>query len=260
MDVLDVICHEPLDPKGDIPLYRQLEDRILQVIASHVIEENEPLPPELTICERLGLSRATVRRCFEDLVKDGYVQRKRGRGTFVSPIESGSDVNVSMSFTSRMKRLGKNSTSKVLGLRELEAAGPVAKALRLRKGTPVWEVRRVRLINSTPCEYHRAYVPKRLCPDLRASDLTGSLYAKIAQSSGTLPCSYDELYECIKLDRKEANLLQLPEGTAAFRAFRTTIDTYGLPFETSIITYPAAHIKLHAHATRDTTTLTVVYP
>ena len=82
MDALTAIAREPLDSTSDTPLYRQLEDRILQVIASRMLGENDPLPPELAIGSALGLSRATVRRCFEDLVEDGRVVRRRGRGTW----------------------------------------------------------------------------------------------------------------------------------------------------------------------------------
>ena len=247
MDALTAIAREPLDSTSDIPLYRQLEDRILQVIASRMLGENDPLPPELAIGSALGLSRATVRRCFEDLVKDGRVVRRRGRGTFVAPPREEHGIDVALNFTTRMKRLGKVASSRAIAFNERRATGTIATALRVSEETPLWEIKRVRLGDGVPLEYHKVYVPQSICPDLTREDLGSSLYAIIAESSGIMPDCADEIFECIKLDRYEAQVLQLAPDTSAFRVVRTTYSEYGLPFEVSISIYAAAHNKLRVH-------------
>ena len=71
MDMISFLASEPFDRSGDTPLYVQLKHRIALLIASQAFDTKTPLPRELEICERLELSRATVRRCF---------QRSRHRG------------------------------------------------------------------------------------------------------------------------------------------------------------------------------------
>ena len=85
MDMISFLASEPFDRSGDTPLYVQLKHRIALLIASQAFDTKTPLPRELEICERLELSRATVRRCFQDLVIEGRVVRKRGQGTFIKP-------------------------------------------------------------------------------------------------------------------------------------------------------------------------------
>lgn len=258
MDALAAIAREPLDTESGIPLYRQLEDRILQVIAAHMIERDTPLPPELAICEALGLSRATVRRCFQDLVRDGRVVRRRGKGTFVAPPTDEHGIDVALNFTSRMNRLGKKASSRVIDFNARAAKGTVATALRVPEGTPLWEIKRVRLGDGVPLEYHIAYVPQSFCPRLTEEQLSQSLYALIAESSGTMPDSADEVFECVKLDSREAKILQLAPGTTAFRVIRTTYGAYGLPFEASISIYAAAHSKLRVHIGHTGTSFSVI--
>lgn len=258
MDPLDAIAREPLDSTSNIPLYRQLEDRILQVIASRMVDEETPLPPELAICNALGLSRATVRRCFEDLVKDGRVVRRRGHGTFVAPPSEEHGIDVALNFTSRMKRLGKKASSRVIDFSERAATKTIAAALRIPIGTPLWEIKRLRLGDDVPLEYHIAYVPKSFCPNLTKDDLSQSLYALIAESSGTMPDSADEVFECVKIDKREAKILQLKPDTTAFRVIRTTYNEYGLPFEASISIYGAAHSKLRVHIGHSGTEFSVI--
>lgn len=83
-----------LRSQRDTPLYVQLKHRIALLIASQAFDTKTPLPRELEICARLELSRATVRRCFQDLVIEGRVVRKRGQGTFIKPQTSAPGIDL----------------------------------------------------------------------------------------------------------------------------------------------------------------------
>lgn len=96
MDMISFLASEPFDRSGDTPLYVQLKHRIALLIASQAFDTKTPLPRELEICERLELSRATVRRCFQDLVIEGRVVRKRGQGTFIKPQTSAPGIDLKL--------------------------------------------------------------------------------------------------------------------------------------------------------------------
>jgi DNA-binding GntR family transcriptional regulator len=66
------------------PLYRQIVKRLAADIAIGALKPNGQLPTENQLMERFGVSRATVRRAIDDLVRDGLICRHRGRGTFVA--------------------------------------------------------------------------------------------------------------------------------------------------------------------------------
>ncbi len=44
----------------------------------------DQLPTEPVLCEEYGVSRMTVRRAVEELIRDGLLVREQGRGTFVT--------------------------------------------------------------------------------------------------------------------------------------------------------------------------------
>ncbi len=243
MDALAALAKEPLDLDSKTPLYQQLEERILQLIVMGAFDETTPLPTETSICEVLGLSRATVRRCFEDLVDNGHVVRRRGRGTFVQ--SQGRDGYMgSINFASEMRSLGREPSSRIVGFREVPASGMLADRLEVTPGTPLWESRRIRLADGHPVQIDITVFPKEVCPELTRDDLKGSLYQKIALSTGKMPARRLETYEAVVLDAGEARLLEQPAGSAALRRICTTYDASGKPYEACICVEAAAVAQL----------------
>lgn len=66
------------------PKHAALRELLLQQIASGALPAGSLVPSENSLVTRFGVSSTTVRRCLNDLEKEGYVSRHRGRGTFVS--------------------------------------------------------------------------------------------------------------------------------------------------------------------------------
>ncbi|MDD3485329.1 MAG: GntR family transcriptional regulator, partial [Atopobiaceae bacterium] len=142
MDALSAITADPLDHASATPLYLQLEQRILQVIATGGLDETTPLPTDQELCQNLGLSRTTVRRCYQDLVDTGSVVRRRHEGTFVCPTSTRQNLGMLLNFSAEMAREGKEATSEVLGLRRRASDRGISKRLQVPDGTEVWEIRR----------------------------------------------------------------------------------------------------------------------
>lgn len=235
MDALSAFSSEPLDSHSLIPLYLQLKDRILQLIATRAFDDKTPLPKEQDIARALGLSRGTVRRCFQDLVNDGTVVRRRGQGTFVAWQKDTHSLGTAFNFTAEISALGVEPSSRVLSLKRCEARSGISKRLAVLDGTQVWEIRRIRFADGKPMQYVTAFVPCSICPTICEEDLKSSLYTLIAEASGRLPARAEEVYEAINLNAREAQSLGVETGTAAMRVLRTTIDQHGHPFETSVI-------------------------
>ena len=247
MDALDLISREPLDHASAIPLYKQLKHRILQLVATGALDASEPLPAEEALRQAFGLSRATVRRCFKDLVDEGYVTRRAGVGTFLAEggAASGMDtLYTRVSTSSSIERSGAEAGSRLLRVRKVEAEGGVARRLRVRRGTKVWEVNRLRLANAEPILHEVAYVPVRRCPHLGERDFDRSLYEYIAEESGSMPAVTDEVVEAVALDKREARLLGLAPGTPAMRIVATSYDAADEPFETSVGLARADRLRL----------------
>lgn len=238
MDALCALTQKPLELESGAPLYQQLEQRILQLVATGAFDDATPLPTEAALCKAFGLSRATVRRCFKDLVDEGHVVRRRGQGTFVSHGRDVDGISYSLNFSAEMEAQGRVPSSRILRFCAARPHEAVAKRLRLTGADEVWEISRLRMADGCPMRIESVYIPKSLLPGLTRRDLTHSLYGAIAERTGLMPASAREAYEAITLSRSEAKVLEQPAGSPAFRRVRTTFDAAGAPFEASIIIEP----------------------
>ena len=70
-------------PGGSGPLYLKLRQTLEEAISSGRLNHGDALPPERDLAEYANISRVTVRKAVDDLVKDGLLVRRHGSGTFV---------------------------------------------------------------------------------------------------------------------------------------------------------------------------------
>ena len=69
---------------SDTPLYQQIEEQIIDAILKGELAEGEALPSIRTFANDLKVSILTIRRVYDDLEKEGFVNSQVGIGTFVS--------------------------------------------------------------------------------------------------------------------------------------------------------------------------------
>lgn len=73
-----------LEPTSTISLHRQLYDALRQAILSGQLTAGTQLPSTRALAEQLGISRTTVVLAFDQLLHEGYVEGKKGSGTYVA--------------------------------------------------------------------------------------------------------------------------------------------------------------------------------
>lgn len=72
------------DGKAAIPLYQQVIDIIKNEINSGAYKAGARIPNEFELAENYKVGRVTVRRAIEELVQQGYLTKRQGKGTFVN--------------------------------------------------------------------------------------------------------------------------------------------------------------------------------
>ncbi|MCH8100669.1 MAG: GntR family transcriptional regulator [Proteobacteria bacterium] len=74
-----------MDPKwnDDQPIYRQLRDRVVAMILEGVLVDGDALPSVRNVAAEYRLNPLTVLKGYQELVDEGLVEKKRGRGMFV---------------------------------------------------------------------------------------------------------------------------------------------------------------------------------
>lgn len=75
-----------MDPKWneDQPIYRQLRDRVVAMILEGILTDGDALPSVRNVAAEYRLNPLTVLKGYQELVDEGLVEKKRGRGMFVN--------------------------------------------------------------------------------------------------------------------------------------------------------------------------------
>ena len=155
-----------LDRRSVVPLYYQIQRRILEQIRAGTLKAGEPLPSEQEISERLGVSRMTARQALKSLCNLGVAYSQRGRGTFVSRMKLEKNFRQVLSFSEEMEARRSRPGSKVIAFEAVSAPTEVSAALHLKAKEKVIRLKRVRMADSRPMGVECTCLPLALCPDL----------------------------------------------------------------------------------------------
>lgn len=163
-----------VDRNTPIPLYYQLQQHFLGQIHSGELSVGDRLPSEEEIIEESGLSRFTVRQAFQALEREGYVERIRGKGTFVR--EPRVELSVAwhlLGFTEDMVRRGHKVESEIIGQR----LGPcvvddAARHLGIREDVDVVHFDRTRTVDGIALVYDSVSIRADLCAGFEVIDMT----------------------------------------------------------------------------------------
>ena len=75
-----------MDPQWEdsVPIYRQLRDRVVAMILEGILKEGDALPSVRSVASEFRLNPLTVLKGYQQLVDEHLVEKRRGRGMFVS--------------------------------------------------------------------------------------------------------------------------------------------------------------------------------
>ncbi len=67
------------------PIYEQIKNEIIKQIMSGELEENEAIPSIRALAGDIKISVMTIKKAYDELLKEGYIVSIQGKGTFVAP-------------------------------------------------------------------------------------------------------------------------------------------------------------------------------
>lgn len=73
---------------SSIPLYEQIKNAIKENILKNKVGEGEQLPSVRTLSKDLKVSILTVKKAYDELEEEGFVESRQGLGTFVAGKDS----------------------------------------------------------------------------------------------------------------------------------------------------------------------------
>lgn len=214
--------------RGD-SLFRQVADALRRAVVDGTYVPGSALPPEPALCQRLGVSRATLRRAVDDLVEEGLVYRRQGAGTFVAGVHVKVDLMELRGFMDELRSQGHEPVVRCLD-RHVEPATPeVADRLRLKAGDPVIFIKRLLLSRGEPLAISNGYYSYRTCWALMDVDPEGPMYEIMEDQLGLEIAYAEQTIEPRLAGREEAELLGIGRRALLLHVERTTFLETGEP-------------------------------
>lgn len=215
------------------PMYKQIENYILDLIQSEQIKEGEFIPSEKKLSEEFNVTRMTVRSALNNLVKDGYILRQPGVGSKVIKNNITDNIGTVTSFTKEMTLKGYSVSNIVHDFKIVEADEVLKEKLNLEIGENVWEIKRIRLANAERISYMVTYMPVKLFPNLKKSHCEASLYDYIEGSCEFKIATSNRSVKAIIADEELMEVLELTEVEPILYINQTSYLAAGEPFEYS---------------------------
>ena len=199
-------------PRGG-PLYLQLKRWIEDAVARGIIKPGDALPSERDLAAKVDVSRVTVRKAVQHLVRDGVLIQRHGSGTFVAPQPHRVELPLSQltSFAEDMARRGMDARSVWLDRGLYPASPEETLVLGLSAGDSVARIARLRISGDQPLAIERASLSARLLPD--PENIGNSLYAHL-EKTGNRPVRAIQRIRAGNIAADDARLLEVPAGAA----------------------------------------------
>ena len=228
------------------PLYYQVYRAINEAISAGRLKPGDRLPTERSFCEQLGVSRATVRRALRRLIDEGLVSATVGRGSFVSSGPLAEPPNALISFTELAAARGMIPSARVVRQSLRPPIPEEASVFGLDVHELVFELERVRMLDSTAVAIDRTRIPYAVAPVLADKDFSdASIYAML-ETVGAAPVHADVVVSAAVADGARAAALGIDVGAPLLVCTSMSYDRSGRLVEICEITYRSDRYQFRA--------------
>lgn len=221
------------------PKYARIIKIINARIADQTYKPGELLPKQEELASELSVSRMTVKRAMDILAEDGVVIPQRGIGTIVrkQPGRPAGQLPVN-AYEGLSKDLGVPVTSKVLYF-DIHFPDPkVQEALELEANDPVYEIKRLRIVNGQPYGLEHTFLTMKIIPNLDKDALLGSFYTFLKEERGLKVGSQYRMISAEKAGDDDVEYLGSEPNEPVLQVEQTTYLEDGRPFDMSIDHHP----------------------
>ena len=218
------------------PLYQQIKALILQSLQAGEWKPGESIPSEMDLAARFRVSQGTVRKAIDELAAENLVVRRQGKGTFVA---THAEQHVQYRFLKLMPDSGDASSEgpaqrDIIDCKRLRATADIARALALRPGDAVLQVRRILAFAGVPTILEDLWLPggpfKGLTAE-RLADYHGPMYAMFEAEFGLRMVRAEERIRAVTPDDAQCALLKVAPGTPLLSVERTAYTYNDVPME-----------------------------
>jgi DNA-binding GntR family transcriptional regulator len=205
---------ELIDREDHQKLYLQLYEILKKKIEKSEWTVGSQIPTEEDLCKTFNVSRATVRTAVLELVRQGYLKRQQGKGTFISRSMVSEGLTMLTNFRELLFEEGLDFATNVLARTVMMPVDDLDSKLDIPKDKHVIYIKRLRFIESEPVLLQESYIPYHICPLLLEEDLSQqSLFDLFEKKYGIKITRVRNYVEIAYLNADESRFIGLPEGS-----------------------------------------------
>lgn len=237
-----------LDRESSIPLYDQIARPLEELILSGALPPGQLIEDEVSMAQRLQVSRPTARRALQDLVNRGLLTRRRGIGTRVTPTHVRRPLSLT-SLQDDLTKAGFNPSTDVLHYEVRLATLEDAEHLHISPGEEVVHIARLRRIDGHPLAILHNIIPAAFAPSITQLSHDG-LYAAL-NSAGIQPTSAQQSIGARLSEESEAEYLNIEHPAPVLTMQRTAYDASGRVVEFGDHVYNPERYSFHLTLTSE---------
>ena len=200
----------PLDPNNSQPLYQQVQRVLRDAIERRILGPEDALPAERDLAAELAVSRITIRKAIDGLIKEGLLVSRPGSGNFVCARIEKNFAKLT-SFSEDMRARGRTPHSEWIRRSEGTVTPEEVLVLRLSPGAPVFRFHRIRYADNAAMSLEYATIVAASLPSLEA--VGDSLYEAL-ERAGNRPVRALQRLRALLLSAEHAKLLNAHAGDA----------------------------------------------
>jgi GntR family transcriptional regulator len=216
-----------------LPTYFLIKNLIKKRILNGTYPLGSKIPSEMEFSKEFGVHRLTARHALTLLVQEGYLERFRKRGTFVSKhVKEFVGLEFRGFFDDLFDHVSRFKAKRVEILTE-SPPEVVADLFQLDpRKDKVTVIRRVRFLEESPASFTISYLPLDIGNGLSKKDLYRMSLLKVFREKLKIPLG--EAFQTMELsiaDRYIAEALKIPLGAQVLLIQRTFFMKDGKPFD-----------------------------
>lgn len=206
--------------------YFQIKQDIINSIKSGELKPGDKVDSGSVLKEKYNVSAITIRKAFNDLINEGYLNGVQGVGTFVAKKQMIRGLT-SISFSDELLQQGYEIDMHVDKIEEIVNAS-IAEKLEIPQDQKMVCVRRIRLANNEPIAYQSSFVDSRIVSLDQAQRIyeNKSFYKTLAEFK-VVPVWVNENYSIKEVnDIRIAKLMNIKKNTDTFFVKRITFNEF----------------------------------
>lgn len=195
-------------------MYYQLKKIIIDMIENETIRPDEAIPSEPKLMQTYHLSRTTVRKAIDELVNEGYLYKRQGKGTFVKGRGFEQGLIRLSGCSEDIRRFGLTPKPHVLEAGIKNPSKRICKMLEINEDQKTFYMDRVIYGDDIPINKNKSYIPYHLVPDIELIDFSKeSLYKVLEKDYHLIIHKAIRNVEAILANEEVALQLQVDEGS-----------------------------------------------